>query len=280
MKIIRVFPNRNSYTPDDDYCFFDVPGLFIPEHDEVHICCVFTWDIPHCEYLKREWEFKTNKPVKIGGPAYDDGGGDFIPGMYVGKGIIFTSRGCPGNCSFCAVPRREGKLRELPIVEGRIIQNNNFLACSKEHRKAVYEMLKTQNKIQFKGGLEVDLLTDWDIEQMKVLNVKGNIDELWLACDTKGKIGMLKDACERLYAAGFNQNKIRCYALIGDDMEENENRLRQIYLAGAMPFAQLYQPFTLAKKVYSKEWNDFQRTWQRPAATKGHMKEVLKKGVK
>jgi hypothetical protein len=273
--VIRVFPKRNSYTPDDEYCFFDVPGLFIPEHDEVHICCVFTWDIPHCEYLKRQWEAKTNKPVLIGGPAYDDAGGDFIPGMYIDKGIVFTSRGCPNNCSFCAVPRREGALRELPIVPGNIIQDNNFLACSKEHRQKVYEMLKTQKKIQFKGGLEVAILSDWDIEQMRLLNTKGSVNELWLACDTKGKISLLKQACERLHAAGFNQEKIRCYALIGDDMRENENRLRQIFLAGALPFAQLYQPFELKKKIYSKQWEDFQRIWQRPAATKAHMKEVI-----
>jgi hypothetical protein len=271
MKTIRIFPNRNSYTPNDDYCFFDVPGLFIPEHDEVRVCCVFTWDIKRCEYLKSEWEVKTDKPVLIGGPAYGDAGGDFIPGMYVGKGITFTSRGCPNNCSFCFVPKREGPLRELPIVQGNIIQDNNFLACSKNHRQKIYDMLKTQHRIEFKGGLEAAKLTDWDIEQMRGLRIK----ELWLACDTKNKLEVVNKACEKLTKAGFNQNKIRCYALIGDNMVENESRLRRIFIAGAMPFAQLYQPAGLEKKKYNKEWERFQRTWQRPAATKAHMKLVI-----
>jgi hypothetical protein len=274
MKIIRVFPSRNSFTPDDDMTFFDEPGLFIPEHDEIHVCCVFTWDVERCKYLQFQWQGKTDKPVLLSGPAFDNSNGDFIPGMYLRKSIVFTSRGCPNNCSFCAVPRREGKLRELPIVPGNIIQDNNFLACSKNHRKKVYEMLKTQKSIQFKGGLEVAKLTDWDVEQMKQLNIKGHVQELWLACDTKGKIDLLKLACEKLYNVGFNENKIRCYALIGDDTEENENRLRQIFMAGAMPFAQLYQPFGLKKKKYSKEWEHFQRMWQRPAATKAHMKSL------
>ena len=53
MKIIRVFPKRTSYTPADDYVFIGMPPMkpFIPEHDEVHISCTFTWDKEYCEEL-------------------------------------------------------------------------------------------------------------------------------------------------------------------------------------------------------------------------------------
>jgi hypothetical protein len=56
MAIIRVFPTRTSNTPTDEYAFFDVPGLFIPDHDEVHISCCFTWDKPKAEYMAAQWE--------------------------------------------------------------------------------------------------------------------------------------------------------------------------------------------------------------------------------
>ena len=36
-KIIRVFPHRNSFTPDDEYAFIGLPQLIIPENDEIHI---------------------------------------------------------------------------------------------------------------------------------------------------------------------------------------------------------------------------------------------------
>lgn len=164
-KIIRVFPSRTNLTPTDDYCFFDSPGLFIPPHDEVHICCVFTWDIPKAEKLWGDWRTITGKPVFLGGPAVDDprdsdADADFIPGMYVKHGVTFTSRGCPNDCSFCLVPKREGKLREIEIKLGNIINDNNFLACSKEHRRKVYDMLKNQKAIEFKGGLEAERLTE------------------------------------------------------------------------------------------------------------------------
>lgn len=98
------------------------------------------------------------------------------------------------------------------------------------------------------------------------------IFDLWLACDSKTRIEPFLKACEKLVKAGFSQNKIRCYALIGDDMSENEERLQTIYRAGALPFAQLFQPREW--KEYPKEWKSFQRTWARPAAMKKHMAEV------
>jgi hypothetical protein len=267
MAIIRVFSTRTSYTPTDELCFFDVPGLFIPEHDEVHISCCFTWDKPRAEYLASQWE-TVSRCVKLGGPAYDDPGGDFEPGLYTRKGIIITSRGCPNNCKFCFVPKREGKLREIEIHLGNEIQDNNFLACSIPHRRKVYDMLRTQKAIRFVGGLEAARLTDWDIEEMRSLRIK----ELWLACDVPQRIPIATKTIKRLTAAGFSQNHIRCYVLIGDDRSENEARLRAVYEAGALPFAQLFQPEERIK--YSKDWEHFARTWSRPAATKAAMKEA------
>lgn len=65
--IIRVFPQRTSFTPDDELAFVGMPPLIIPEHDEIHISCTFTWDKKYCEELAYQWEGRTNKPVKLGG---------------------------------------------------------------------------------------------------------------------------------------------------------------------------------------------------------------------
>ncbi|EGO63570.1 hypothetical protein ALO_12711 [Acetonema longum DSM 6540] len=240
-------------------CFFGPPELFIPAHDEVHVCCVFTWDREWCQELQYQWGGATDKPVKIGGPAFGDAGGDFVSGMYVRKGMTFTSRGCPNNCSFCFVPKREGKLRELPITEGNIIQDNNFLACSQEHRAKVYDMLKKQSRIEFKGGLEAVRLTDWDIEQMRSLK----IDKLWFAADCDGSVPGIKKVAANLLKAGFRRDNLHCYVLIGDDMAKNEARLKSVAFAGMLPRAQLYQPKEWIE--YSEEWKKFQRYWYRPA---------------
>ena len=269
--IIRVFPQRTSYTPDDGYVFIGLPPRewpeLIPEHREVHVSCVFTWDKAYCEFLAHQWEGATNKPVKLGGPAFGSPADKFIPGMYIRAGITYTTRGYNNQCAWCIVPKIEGKLRELPIHPGNVIQDNNFLQASRAHKDKVFDMLRTQRSICFKGGLGVDLIDDHFIDNITSLR----ISELWLACDTDDALPKFKRAAEKLTHAGFNRNKICCYVLIGDDMDKNEARLREIYHAGAMPFAMLYRDFTDTKTEYSRDWCQFARQWQRSAIIKAHM---------
>lgn len=269
--IIRVFPKKTSYTPDDDMAFIGLPPMFeLPEHKEVYVSCTFTWDVECCRFLQRQWQGRTDKPVKLGGVAFGSPNPDFVPGMYVKQGITFTSRGCNNNCPWCLVPKREGKLRLLPIQPGHIIQDNNFLQCPREHQEAVFEMLKSQKSIEFQGGLQADLITPWFAGRVRKLSIKS----LWLACDTDGHINKLVKAAKMLHEAGFTQNHLRCYVLIGiNGMKRDEARLRQVYDAGVMPFAQLFRDEADSVK-YSAEYQQFQRTWARPAATKAHIQSI------
>jgi len=244
-----------------------MPPFELPDHDEVHISCSFTWDRPLARELAYQWEGRTDKPVKLGGPAFGSYADEFVQGLYLKPNIIFTTRGCNNNCPWCIVPKIDGKLRELPICEGNIIQDNNFLQANRAHKNKVFTMLKHQKRICFKGGLQVDLLDDHFVYAISGLS----IDELWLACDTDERMPEFKRACRKLTAAGFTREKIKCYALIGDDIDKNEARLREIYHAGAMPFAQPYRDFSEKKTEYSTEWNAFARMWQRPAAIRAHM---------
>lgn len=273
---LRVFPGkRNQYTPDDYlvYCAnykLDVPMFqMFPDFKEIHISCCFTWDKIFCEELKYQFEGFTKKPVKLGGPAFGSYAEDFTQGLYIKSNIIFTSRGCNNACPWCVVPKIEGNLKELPICQGNIIQDNNFLQTNISHKNKVFDMLRTQKQICFKGGLEPDLIDDHFINNITSLKIA----ELWLACDTDGDLPQFKKACEKLTRVGFNREKIKCYALIGDDMDKNEARLRVIYQVGAMPFAQLYRDFSDTKTAYSKDWNAFARMWQRPAVTRAHMEK-------
>ena len=268
-KILRVFPRRTSYTPDDDLVYIGMPDMLIPDHDEVHISCTFTWDRLYCKDLLFHWRGATDKPVLLGGVAFQSPVKDHQQGLYVKKNVVFTSRGCNNNCSFCIVPKLEGKLQELPILKGNIIQDNNFLQCSTDHKEKVFEMLKSQNRICFKGGIDTTLVDDHFLNCLYNLGVK-KVEEIWVACDSDQEIYSLNIAIKKLQSIGFKQNKIHSNALIGDDMQKNENRLQQIFRLGAMPFAQLYQHFEDKKIQYNSDWNKFARQWQRPAAIKAH----------
>lgn len=212
-------------------------------------------------------------PCALANAAYNSPAEDFNPGMYIKRNIIFTTRGCNNNCPWCCVPKLEGKLKELPIVPGNWIQDNNFLQSSKRHKERVFEMLKTQQGICFKGGLEADLVDDHFISGLQDIGTQ-RIKELWLACDTDARIPAFRRACEKLRRAGFSREKIKCYVLsYGKNMEADEQRARTVYEAGAMPFMQLYRDFSGTKTEYSTEWNAFARMWQRPAAIRAHMEK-------
>lgn len=123
------------------------------------------------------------------GPALDDRGGEFEPGMFVKEGIVETSRGCPKKCEWCFVPDREGRIRELKIKEGYIVIDNNLLACSRSHLMGVFLMLSKQKKAaQFKGGLDTTLFQPWH----KSLFDSIRVDEMFFACDTAEAIKPLE----------------------------------------------------------------------------------------
>ena len=265
VKIARVFPRRTSFSPNDDDTYFNMPGLFTPDYDEVHVSCVFTWDKQRAFELVEAWKHKA-KVINVGGPAFNDPGNGFTPGFYLREGVTITSRGCPNSCSWCLVSNREGKLRELDVKPGNIIQDNNILACSAGHLDKVFTMLAGQRQIEFKGGLEAARITPEIVDRLRGLSIK----TLWVACDYPAAIKPLQKAVDTLNRAGFTQNHIYCYVLIGDDRQENEARLRRVFEIGAMPFAQLYQPPDEYIR-YPEAWRHFAREWSRPAIYKSIM---------
>ncbi|MDR1201986.1 MAG: hypothetical protein LBL58_10220 [Tannerellaceae bacterium] len=98
VRIIRVFPRRTNATPTDELAFIGSPDLFSWDMnvDMVHISITFSWDLPEVAMLEKAW--RQVAPVSIGGPATGQRGEEFTPGMYLKKGYVITSRGCPNRC--------------------------------------------------------------------------------------------------------------------------------------------------------------------------------------
>lgn len=266
MRVVRVFPRRTSMTPTDALSFVGDPPLpaWRPDADEVHVSVTFTWDLEEGRRLAEAWG-EYYPVVRLGGPACDDHGDGFAAGVYVRRGVTFTSRGCPNRCPWCFVPEREGRLRVLPVVPGWIVQDNNLLATPRSHQERVYAMLKGQRRgARLSGGLEASRVDDWVAEQLRGLR----IDRVFLAADTDGALPALRRAVDKLAFLGRRSNKLRCYVMIGYDGEtlsQAEARLEAVWQAGCLPFAQLYRAPD-REIVYSKEWRDLARTWMRPAA--------------
>jgi hypothetical protein len=261
-RIIRVFPRRTKATPTDDMVRVGPPDLF-DAADEVHISVTFSWDRSRAEELAREWRRVTSR-VEVGGPAFGAPGGEFVPGRYLRTGYVVTSRGCPNDCWFCSVWRREGQaIRELPITDGHTLLDDNLLACSESHIRAVFVMLRRQKgRTVLTGGLEAARLQDWHVDLLRNLRPRG----MYFAYDTAEDHEPLRRAGKMLLDAGWTRRShtLCAYVLIGyprDTFEAAEKRLRQTWAAGFLPYAMLYRN---AAGAVDGEWKRFQRGWVRP----------------
>jgi hypothetical protein len=213
-------------------------------------------------------------PVKLGGPAYDDPGGNFVPGLYVKKGYVMTSRGCPNHCWFCSVPKREGTIREIPITEGHNLLDSNILACSDDHIKAVFSMLadgkkKYKKPVEFTGGLEAARLQQWHVDALRELKPK----QLFFAYDTPDDLEPLVEAGKMLHAAGFTVTShcLRAYVLCGykgDSHSKANKRMEEVIMAGFLPMAMLYRD---KEGKRDPAWIKWARPWVRTAITSKKM---------
>lgn len=257
--MIRVFPRTTKWSPTGKLAFFGPPPSPLYREQCVRVSVTFTWDIERGRELYDLWS-QCSDDCQIGGPAFNDPGGEFVPGRFIKKGVTITSRGCPKNCPWCYVPKREGRLRELPIRDGWIVQDNNLLACSFDHIVRVFEMLHRQPLAAlFPGGLDLDYLQAWHVDCLKELQANHKFGALWVAFDGPQGMKKLDKAIDML--ADFSIERKFAYVLIGfdgDTIAEAEKRCATVYEGGFLPFAMLHD----ANR--DLVWKALQRKWARP----------------
>lgn len=219
------------------------------EDDAAYLSVVFSWDLPQA-YQRAVWLRASGYRVLAGGPAVKLNPGYLAEvaecdGTYVdaiawhNPNATFTSRGCIRRCSFCAVPKLEGDLRELDNWPVRpIVCDNNLLACSRRHFDAVIDLLKPLHGIDFNQGLDARILTEYQAGRLAELDCT-----VRLAFDSVGYEPQFMRAFERLRAAGFPLDRIRVYVLIGykDTPDDALYRLQRVAGLGLKPNPMRYQ---------------------------------------
>lgn len=264
-KTARVFPSKTTYSPDDPLAFFEGPGLFPPDGiTEAKISCTFTWDKARAEQLAEEWSKFFS--VSIGGPAYDDCGGEFEPGLFLKDGMVLTSRGCSHKCKFCFVPKREGQIRTLEIKDGNRLLDSNILACPEPHVRSVFDMLSRQpGKVGLHGGFDSRLIEDWHIDLLS--DIRPKVERLYIAFDNDSSAN--RDRVIRAIklirnGAGLSLGQLRCFVLIGygdDTPEKADARCEWVLNSGAVPFASYFRPPSEMSGKKPKEWQEVVSKW-------------------
>jgi hypothetical protein len=171
--------------------------------------------------------------------------------------ILFASRGCVRNCSFCSVPSLEGppsafrySISELvhPRHTRVILWDNNILANA--NWRAIFDELEKLNLIvDFNQGLDARLIND-DVAQ-RISRLRMNA--IRLAYDYRTAGPAVEKAIERLRANGVRPRKILVYALFNyiDDPEDLYERVLEILQWGAVCYPMRFEPpCSLQKNAY------------------------------
>ena len=228
------------------------------EGDTAYVSCVFSWQLDKA-YMRAIYLQSEGYHVKVGGPAITNNQTMFTAFDLMGSpdalarhnpDATFTSRGCIRKCSFCAVPKIEGKLVELDNWKVRpIICDNNLLACSSVHFDTViYTLL--DNKIMgidFNQGLDARILTERHAVRFAKLPKDTIIRLAWDNTKTEMKF---REAFSKLICAGINPQQVRVYVLIGynDTPDDARYRLDTVRGMGALPNPMRYQPLHAKRK--------------------------------
>jgi hypothetical protein len=189
---------------------------------------------------------KHNGPVLIGGPGtmkpskcpgYD-------PLSYHNPDACFTTRGCPNNCTFCAVNLLEPDYEEIAdFIPKRIVCDNNFTAASKRHQEKAVQKFKTIPFTEFNQGLEARRFTPEFADLLSGLKCK-----VRFAFDHVNYEKYVKDAVD--LCRKRTTKDIGIYVLIGfnDTPEDAYYRLEKVRSWGIRPNPMRFQPLDAIKK--------------------------------
>lgn len=248
----------------------------------LYLSVPFTWLLPKAHALAVAHQ----GPVQAGGPAVQ-----LMPDYLAKVATVnqpcpeeplvrhnylatFTTRGCPNQCGFCAVPKLEGDFRELAAWRlAPIICDNNLLAASRRHFDGVIDRLRALPWVDFNQGLEARLLRPSHVRRLAELRrVK-----IRFAFDHIDDEAAVADAIKLCREHGLKDFGV--YVLIGfdDTPDDALYRLEKVWGWKAAPFPMRYQPLdALAKNQYvapgwsHRKLQDIMRCYSRSVFT-GHI---------
>jgi hypothetical protein len=182
----------------------------------------------------------------------------------VGGSIIFSSRGCVRSCTFCAVPRIEGKLnmekksiRHLiwPGHKRVILFDNNFLASS-EWETVLNEIEELDLRVDFNQGLDARLISEKVAKRISEVKIDRFVR---ISYDYLGMGPYVKKAIKFLKSVGIDGRNILVYTLYNftDSPQDLFNRIKDTLSWGAVSYPMRFQPVNaLSKNTYiSPNWD-------------------------
>ena len=146
--------------------------------------------------------------------------------------IGYLTRGCPNNCRWCIVPRKEGKIapyRDWKDVVRKdtdklVLMDNNILSC--EYGISQLESLAgSRYRIDLNQGMDARLVDDWIA---RILARLSWIRFIRFSCDQEAQIKPVQRAIELLGHYGIKPYRIFIYLLVTSNIQDAVDRVERL----------------------------------------------------
>lgn len=146
--------------------------------------------------------------------------------------IGYITRGCPNNCRWCIVPKKEGKIRPYrnwqDIVRSDtdklVLMDNNILA-SEHGVKQLESLIGSGYRIDLNQGMDARLV---DERIARILSGIQWIRFIRFSCDQKSQIEPIKRTIELLGRYGVKPYRIFIYLLVTKDIKDAAERVETL----------------------------------------------------
>ena len=176
-------------------------------------------------------------------------------GLYNHKSyaIGFLTRGCNNNCSFCLVPKKEGKIDSnyasfddfVPQKQNKVmLLDNNLLACDKSY-KILEDIIQRYYLINFSQSLDISYLNDYNSDllvKIKSMNSRFTRKMYYFSCNTINQAKIFYEKEEILRK--FGRDTVTVIIMFGYNtkLSEDYKILSMARKLRLLPFVQQYAP--------------------------------------
>lgn len=162
----------------------------------------------------------------------------------------FLSRGCPNNCDFCIVSKKDGlcsrKVNDLnnfwngqQVIK---ILDPNILAC-RDREKLLLQISESKSKIEYVQGLDARFIDDNSAKLLCAANIK----MVHFAFDLmKNEQNILKGlkTFSKYYKKDFRTKRVYILTNYNTTFEEDWFRVKKVVELGYSPYVMIYQKGT------------------------------------
>ena len=167
----------------------------------------------------------------------------------------FLTRGCSKRCTFCVVPKKEGRLRPnystfddfVPKGQQNVMLLDNNLLATPNANDLLEEMAKRRFKVNFSQTLDIQYVTNEIYRKLKMVdsvNSRFTRKMVYFSCNTVKQAEWFNCKSDKL--RGLGKGCVTAVIMYGFNTRLSQDFaiLKMMRKLGVLPFVQEYQPIS------------------------------------